>query len=470
MTPPNTITSTDILRPILRQEGRHGRGRFPPLTKVSKPVGEGQGGAANDKRTIEELNSMARPVELPIETTSLPLPAVRKRERKKRRLDRTEMTVISVALLSFIWFTYSHVHQVNMNSALIDASRMKDSKLIEELISGGASVNSPNPSNDWSGAVGVLALLFKQHTYDYPNPFMLAIIGGKQPTIRFMMEHGADLNATDGNGMTPLIYAAGGGQTELCELQLRKGARLQAKDSSERTALDWAAFEGKSDTFFSLLGHLKERPARNLAIASGIEWAVSGNHPEWIRSLLDTGAVAEFDKATKTKLMVAVAQAGNTEVLKALLSTHADPNNRDGEGNTPLMVAATKECAQMLLTAGADVNALDKAGYNVLIHQSESYGGNPIPVINLLLDYGANINVATKQGETPLMMAVDRERPLLVQALLAKGADVNRADTSGRTALDRLTLTSGQIAVLLLKAGAKPGPATAPPAGAAAGK
>ncbi|WCJ60976.1 ankyrin repeat domain-containing protein [Fontisphaera persica] len=98
-------------------------------------------------------------------------------------------------------------------------------------------------------------------------------------------------------------------------------------------------------------------------------------------------------------------------------------------GNLPGVKAA--------LRAGANVNYSSpvKFGWTPLLAAVFHNNTNVIPE---LLAAGADINLASKDGETPLMMAVSRgdDSVGLVKYLIDKGADINRKDNSGRTVID----------------------------------
>lgn len=131
----------------------------------------------------------------------------------------------------------------------------------------------------------------------------------------------------------------------------------------------------------------------------------------------------------------------------------ADANVRDPRGATPLMYAAAFGNAgqmKLLLDAGAGVNAANAFKATALIWAK----GDP-EKSRLLIAHGADVNVRTQQGRTPLIAAASYDGgPELVRLLLAKGAAA-RAPGSGDAAL-LVASKNGDVEVmkLLLDAGA----------------
>ena len=256
---------------------------------------------------------------------------------------------------------------------------------------------------------------------------------------RKLLNNGANVNQNNGNGRSPLMQASFIGNSELVKLLLAKGADVNKADSDGNTALHFATVE-------NYLGI-----TRLLLAAPGIQ-------------------VNKVNKDGETPLIVA-SQAGDYEIVEALLAKGADVNKADKEGRTPLNRASSEghmKVVKVLLGArGIDVNKADKYGLTALHRASmegfwvvtrlllsapgiqvnkeniagstplylASYYGRTRVVKVLLTARGIDVNKATEEGNTPLHAASEEAETDIVKLLLAKGADVNKADERGRTPL-----------------------------------
>lgn len=135
--------------------------------------------------------------------------------------------------------------------------------------------------------------------------------------------------------------------------------------------------------------------------------------------------------------VVEAARRQDRALLRSLLKSRAsDVNTRQPDGATALLWAAQwddGEAADLLLAAGASVNAVNDFGISPL-HMAATNGS--AAMIARLLKAGANPNGALPTGETALMAAALTGRPDAVTALVQAGADLNQQESvKGHSAL-----------------------------------
>jgi ankyrin repeat protein len=131
------------------------------------------------------------------------------------------------------------------------------------------------------------------------------------------------------------------------------------------------------------------------------------------------------------------AQQGDKATVANLLKQKADVNGAQGDGSTALHWAASQddlEMAKALLAAGADVKAATRISTVTPLFMASKNGS--APMIDALLNAGADANVVDSNGTTPLMLASASGSADAVKALLDHKAQVNVKDKAhGQTAL-----------------------------------
>lgn len=151
----------------------------------------------------------------------------------------------------------------------------------------------------------------------------------------------------------------------------------------------------------------------------------------------DKTAADRPDMLGWTPLMIATS-AGRLEIVRHLLSLpDVNVNHRNQNRQTPLHYACSKNhgvITQVLLEAGADVNASDKYGATPL-HRAASQGHNRI-VHMLLAEPKINIDAMDSEGNTPLFLACEEGRDDVAIALARKGADPLLKNKEEKCALD----------------------------------
>lgn len=154
------------------------------------------------------------------------------------------------------------------------------------------------------------------------------------------------------------------------------------------------------------------------------------------------------EAASKTNTaFIDAAAAGDSKAVSFYLSSGIDVNARDDANWTALNAAIDKRkfsVAKRLLDEGADPNlATDKGrtplmntiwrGFGYAIDEREY---PPAKLVQDLLEKGADVNAVDYSGTTPLMEAASKGHVETIKALLARGADIARRDNDGKTALD----------------------------------
>ena len=140
--------------------------------------------------------------------------------------------------------------------------------------------------------------------------------------------------------------------------------------------------------------------------------------------------------------LLARIRAGDTQGAEGLLRSGVDPDTRDASGSTALMYAAAfapEATMQLLLTAGANVNAANQNGATALMWATH----DPAKV-RLLLGRGADVDAARPDGATAVFAAALRGNPQVVELLVAAGADVRKGKVSAPwpLTLPQITLTT----------------------------
>ena len=156
--------------------------------------------------------------------------------------------------------------------------------------------------------------------------------------------------------------------------------------------------------------------------------------------------------------LVEAVRTHDAPAVRRLLAAHADVNQAEADGTTPLHWAAHQGDAAMaeaLIRAGARVEAPNRYGVTPLWLAAES---GHTDLVEMLLGQGASARtVRAESGETVLMIAARGGHVPVLQRLLARGADPNAVDAvRSQTALMWAAAEGHAEAVrTLVEAGAK---------------
>jgi ankyrin repeat protein len=323
------------------------------------------------------------------------------------------------------------------------AAENRSHEIVEVLVAAGCDVNG----KDEAGR----------------TPLILAARVGHFETMEMLLRLGADPNLacsvthchTTYEKVTPLHaycgrerYGSGGEESSfeaerIVSSLLNAGANLEAKDGDGQTPLFYAVKEyNMFDTANYLVNtcHASVKMKRNDQ-QSPLHVCSSGKAA---KLLLEAGAnIEDHDEKGRTPLMTSASTLMWEDVWSELLHAGADVNARDFDG-TPVLQTMIQcsgyrhaEQAKILFDAGADANASDAEGKTVLHHFSRSLDSvdRMLPLINLFIERGCGVNGKDSMGRTPIYTWAEIGWTGVVKTLCTAGAQLNIRDFNGQTPL-----------------------------------
>jgi len=331
----------------------------------------------------------------------------------------------------------------------------------------------------------------RQARTDGTTPLHWAAHNGDQALLDQLLKKGADPNARNDYGSTPLQEAAELGNAGLIKSLLKAGAKATTANDDGETVLMTVARTGAVDAAQLLIDAGADVNAvESWRGQTALMWASSQSNPDMVRLLLKRGAnpnvlsdLRNWPRTTTaeprpqwrppgafTALQLA-AREGCAECARELVKGGAELDTASPEGITALLFSilnARFDVAKVLIEAGADVNIADKWGraplYSAIDYNTTPRGGRPdrpssdvatpLEIAALLLDHGAKIDFQLTAfppyrllgpdrggdsllttGSTPLLRAAKACDVPAAKLLLDHGAQVDLANSLELTPL-----------------------------------
>lgn len=278
---------------------------------------------------------------------------------------------------------------------------------------------SSSPQEElWSGVLGVvLESAYEQQEWGLAT----ALVGA-----------GAEVGALD------LRAALEGDQDELAAALLENGASISAHNTAGETPLHVAARQGNG-AMAELLVHKGAHIDAEVVGWTPLFLAAARGSVEVVQVLMRAGADSRSIEGMSP--LVLAADNGHVDALKTMIGLGGDVNAADQDGWTALHSAKGKAMVDMLIEAGANIEARDSEDDTALNYLAQYHAIAPM---RALVGHGADVNTQNENGDAPLHFAAraggDQDAAELVDFLLRSGADetvVNRnndaaADVVGR--------------------------------------
>ena len=154
--------------------------------------------------------------------------------------------------------------------------------------------------------------------------------------------------------------------------------------------------------------------------------AALGDHVEVVRVLIDAGADVDLQDAERNNPLLVCGVTGNVAMLREVLRAHPDVRLTNRFGGTALIPASERghvDMVRALLRTDIDVDHVNRLGWTALLEAVILGDGGPAhqQIVQLLVDAGADLGLADRDGVTALDHA--RERGYDEIALTLAAAD-----------------------------------------------
>ena len=396
-------------------------------------------------------------------------------------------------------FDMTKCRDKNGRTPLMVAAMAQNAETFMYLLENGVDVNAKLPDGTTALHLAahqlpeVVDALIKKNadvnarTTKNETPLMIAVANGHKEAAQSLLDAGADADVQLEDGRVALHFAAEY-MPEFVDALVKKKINVNAvKSRTKETALMIAVEHENTDAVKSLLAAGADPNIAKTKSIHALYLASVEGYTDIVKLLLAAGAdVNATNYQNKTALMAASSWL-HSDISKLLLEAKADPNLMDEEGNSALKfaleavavndeeIAKKDEIVSMIRNATKDTTQApdtppEKSKINLALAYSKNRESDkPQPeLIKKLIESGADINSKNDKDQTALYLASlygDLEN---VKLLIAAGADVNLASKNGVTPLgvscgnplietnDEIEKNRGEITKALLAAGANP--------------
>ena len=395
------------------------------------------------------------------------------------------------------------VNEINKDgcTSLHIATKSGHQKVVGHLIESKANVNIIN--NDGAtpliiavmnyslsfvenSLLNMLFSLFMPCANDSASSLSSDKLNFKFEIIKLLIESGAEVNAADNNGLTPLYVATQKGHERVVEYLLTHGAEVNVADKNGVTPLYVATQKSHERVVEYLLTHGAEVDAADNNGITSLYVATQKGHERVVEYLLTHGAEVDAADNNGVTPLMAAAFNGHERVVEYLLTHGAEVDAADNNGVTPLMVAAANghlETVILLIENGAKVSRKTNKGnaafslsrerqpiLKLIVHQKlYSLSEKLFPqhlstqqlfitlikekasfeqLVDFIIENQGNLNENEQDQITLLMMATAMESYEVTKKLIIAGA--NKDATDGRATALHYACAYGSLQTLTL--------------------
>lgn len=255
------------------------------------------------------------------------------------------------------------------------------------------------------------------------SPLLYAARDGRLAAAKLLVAAGADVKQPEANDISPLLMAILNNNLELATFLLDSGADINASDFWGRSPI-WAAVE------------LRNRDMNNRDQDSPVD------------NGLDRAPILDFIKVLIARGANVNARTREVPPNRSWLYSLGDVSWVDYTGQTPFLRAALSgdtTAMRLLMDNGADPNLptlagttplMAAAGVNWVVAQTYTESKEALlEAIKICLEKGADINATNSMGLTAVLGAANRGSNEIIEFLVKNGARLDVKDKEGRSAI-----------------------------------
>lgn len=308
------------------------------------------------------------------------------------------------------------------NTALHLAAELKRPRILSFLIEKGASTSVLNRDGmtalqlackiDNCEAISLLlerGAKLEDRSAHGDTALHISATEGNWIAFDLLVAGGADINAWDSKGESLLHKQARKGSTvSVAAHLLEKGANIEACNSQGYTPLQCAALTGNKLMFLFLMNH-----GANIDV-----------HTAKGETLLHITPPSNQDYLDILKVLLEMNLSVNATTCSGLTPLHYLIINQMGYSDP--LTDKTTEYLSLLLSHGANINAkVLSSRAETALHLAVSGKMPRESLVTFLIDKGATVDAKTKDGRTPLHLAAERGRHSIFRILMDAGADAS---------------------------------------------
>lgn len=312
-------------------------------------------------------------------------------------------------------------------------------------------------------------------------PIYAAAEVGNIELVAKLLACGAEIDKKTPKGCTALRNAAEEGHYELVQYLLANGADAYSVNTAGYTIVEAAERHGQYHVADLVRAHCAANPPEAGAFQAQAEAAQKPRNEA--QEAFDRWQMFKLDTQYRSSLLTMGIVENNPRCVEQGLANGEDPNKRysyevDNDSMTtpnsvkiitPIVQASFQGCMEnvrLLIENGADPNLAQKNGETALMDAVNTgnfelteylldNGADPnlqtragtalafadgAAIMEVLLKHGANPNIPDGDGDLPIIGSIDTRRMDEVELLIRYGTDMNHANNRGQTPLDRAML------------------------------